>query len=368
MATKTNVIGYFNPNEYPLLLSISEHNMQIHLEPKKYIVDRTGALVNDPILNAYVGKGRLSRASDPKQQVDIVHLRPVNPAPAPGVAPTAFTHSVSQATGFQVKDGRVQPIAPAPTAVQPAVVPPPVSYNPVKAYSIEDAKRLKLIRPTRPVPEDFGAEETTGAPKSGQEIPEIRYATDSVRGPKPKPLPAELAQPATPQQAAIIQGLERAATTNPDDPNVLQRTAKSVVTEVISPILPPPAPPVPILPLSGPIPGLPKPQLTESTAPAARVSAPPIPKNPTPTTMAPLPPPPVEEAESGLVVEEDLSPEAPSAAAMLPPIPRPTGLTCPRCPSHEPFKNLGLFKRHIRKFHAEEEQTLLAPFETPVPA
>lgn len=349
MANKTSVIGFFNPNEYPLLLVVSEHNMQINLEPKKYIVDRTGALVNDPLLDSYVGKGKLSRARDPKQQVDIVYLRPVNPAPAPGVEPTPFSHAVSQATGFQVKDGRVQPVMPAQSVVPQANVPPPVSYNPVKAYTIEEAKRLKFVRPTKPVPEDFGADETTGAPKSGQEIPEIRYAVDSTRGRRPKPLPAELAQPASPQQAAIIAGLERAATVNPEDPNILRQAR--TITQV---------PAMAVLPSSGPIPGLPKPQLTESAAPAPRVRvAPPIPINPVPTQITLQAP---EEEESGLVVEEDLE----EIESPVPAPPTDESVECPRCPDKS-FKNVGLLRRHVRKYHVAEEAELLKPFETATP-
>ena len=358
--SKTSVIGYFNPNDYPIKLDISAHNMVIMLEPKKYIIDRTGHMVNDPLLDSYVGKGRLSRASDPKQQVDIVFLRPVNPTPTPGQPGTAYTHAVSQATGFQVRDGRVQPVGMQPTAVAPAQVPPPASYNPVRGMSIEEAKKLKLIRPTKPVPEDYGAEEGTGAPRSGQEIPEIKYATDTgPRGRKPRPLPAELAQPATPAQAATIAALERAASANPDEVPI--RPASGVAPIVI--------------PATGPIPGLPKPQLTETAAAPTR-TAPPIPANPQPTQMmvAALPPPPVEE-EGGLVVDEEL-PTDPTVVieSDLPTTASITaddatgGITCPKCDGHAPFKNLGLYKRHIRRYHPTEESVLLAPFGGDVPA
>ena len=363
MATnKTSVIGYFNPNDYPLLISVSEHNMQIQLEPKKYIVDRTGALVNDPLLNAYVGRGRLSRASDPKQQVDVVLLRPVNPAPTPGVPATTFTHAVSQATGFQTKNGRVEAIMP-PTTATGVAVPPPASYNPVKSYTMEEAKRLRLVRPTRPVPENYGAEETTGAPRSGREIPEIKYAVDSQRAAKSAPLPAELAKPATPQQAAIIENLQRASSVDHDDPNLLRHVAGQVANAAV----PPP-------PRIGPIPGLPKPQLTEETpaqeAKPVRVSAPPIPKNPQPTQIVNVQEEaPVEDAEPSLVVEEDLgNADAATVAVPPPPADEEDGLTCPRCPDHAPFKNIGLFKRHVRKFHPESEAVLMQPFATSMPS
>lgn len=371
---KTNVIGYFNPNEYPLQLSLAEHNMVIQLEPKQYVVDRTGRLVNDPVLDRFVGKGRLARASDQKQQVEFTLLRPVNDPST--VAPAPHQHPVSQASRFETKDGRVTAVNQVNTAPQVAT-PPPQSYNPVRGMTVEQAKALRLIKPTKPVPEDYGAEEGTGAPKAGQEIPTIKYATDSVRGRKPAPLPAELAQPATPQQAAIIQGLERAASVNPEDPDLLSQVARVAVTETVQ------APPQGMPPTTA----FPKPQLDESNvqpppvpqAPPTRISAPPIPTNPTPTVITPLPPPPQEEDEGGLVVEDELpsvSGEAqPEDApphdvevedrveeARRPAPPAKIGtIPCPKCQG-KTFATVGLFLRHVRRFHGNQESELMAPY------
>lgn len=360
MNTKTNVIGYFNPNEYPLQLSLAEFNMVLQLPAKAYVVDRTGRLVNDPVLDRFVGKGKLARASDQKQQVEITLLRPVND---PSPVPAAHQHSVSQAQRFDTKDGRVIAVNPVNTAPQVAT-PPPQSYNPVRGLTIEQAKKLHLIKPTRPVPEDFGADETTGAPKSGQEIPQIRYATDTVRGRKPAPLPAELAQPATPQQQAIIAGLERAAASNPEDPNLLSQVTRTAVVESIQPALPPPV--LDEAPLQPPPPPTP-------TAPR-RLVPPPIPTNPTPTPMTILPPPVLDDAteEGGLVVEEELTPsDAPQvpdtqaedraeASRRLPPPPPQDAIKCPIC-TNKTFAGTGLFLRHVRRYHSSQEAELMAP-------
>jgi len=362
-ATKTNVIGYFNPNEYPLQLSLAEFNMVLQLPPKGYVIDRTGRLVNDPVLDRFVGKGKLARASDQKQQVEITHLRPVNDTAA---APATHQHSVSQAQRFDTKDGRVVAVNPVNTAPQP-ITPPPQSYNPVRGLTIEQAKQLKLIKPTRNVPEDFGADESTGAPRSGQEIPTIKYATDTVRGRKPAPLPAELAQPATAQQQAIIQGLERAAQTNPDDPNVLAQVARTAVVEAIQPLQGVP-----------PVTAFPKPVLNESPAPQ-RMVPPPIPTNPQPTPMTVFPSPVLnEQPESGLTVEEELpgtpevAPEAAQevdlheedrvdAARRVPPPPSPDQVTCAAC-NGKAFANKGLLLRHVRRFHPDKEAALMATY------
>lgn len=353
---KTNVIGYFNPNEYPLQLSLAEHNMVLQLPPKAYVIDRTGRLVNDPVLDRFVGKGKLARASDQKQQVEITLLRPVNdvaPQPAP------HQHSVSQAQRFDTKDGRVVAVNPVNTAPQPAT-PPPQSYNPVKGMTIEQAKQLKLIKPTKPVPEDFGADETTGAPKSGQEIPQIKYATDTVRGRKPAPLPAELAQPATPQQAAIIQGLERAATSNPDDPNLLSQVARTAVAEAQG---------VPVTPTV-----FPKPLLTETPGPAKFVPPPP-PEQRVPTTVVSTAP---EAEASGIVVEEELpgataetAPETDlqeearvEAATRVPPPPLVTApaaeIKCPEC--GKVVTNPSKLRQHATIKHPDKLAQIMAPY------
>lgn len=351
MATKTNVIGYFNPNEYPLQIPLSDLNTVLQLQPKHYVVDRSGRLVNDPRLDAFVGKGKLARASDQKQQVDIILLRPVND---PTGVPVPHEHSVVQASRFDVKNGRVTPVMATPTAAQPTT-PPPVSYNPVRGMTVEQAKQLKLIRPTRVVPEDFGADETTGAPAAGQNIPTIKYATDSVRGRKPAPLPAELAQPATPQQQAIIQGLERSASSNIDDA-LDGDTALPVVA-------------------------LPPPVLTEATPQRqpVRMTPPPIPSNPVPTATVTLPPPTVEE-ESSMVVEDELPgaavetnstvveeaadvsrhgahPEQNVEATGEPVI----DVTCPLC-NNRAFTSLGRLQVHARAKHPDQLAQILARY------
>ena len=32
---KTNVVGYFNPNDYPMQIVVAEHNLTIQLQPKQ---------------------------------------------------------------------------------------------------------------------------------------------------------------------------------------------------------------------------------------------------------------------------------------------------------------------------------------------
>ena len=244
-----------------------------------------------------------------------------------------------------------------------AATPPPQSYNPVRGLTIEQAKQLRLIKPTKLVPEDFGADESTGAPKSGADIPTIRYATDSVRGRKPAPLPAELAQPATPQQQAIIQSLERAANQNPEDPNLLSSVTRNAVVEAIQ------APPVPGF---LPPPVLDPPPVPPLAQAPRRMVPPPIPTNPTPTQITVLPPPVLDEAtESSMIVEEELTPTSPvpetqaedlaEAARRLLPPPDADAITCPLCVGKS-YGGTGVFLRHVRRYHAAREAELMAPY------
>lgn len=380
----TNVIGYFNPNEYPLQLSLAEHNMVIQLEPKQYIIDRTGRMVNDPVLDRFVGKGRLARATDQKQRVEITFLRPVSESES-SRPPDGHRHSVSQASRFDVKDGQVVAVNPV-SAEQQTAAPRPSSYNPVRGMTVEQAAKLRLIKPTRIVPEDYGAEESTGAPKSGQEIPPIMYATDSVRGRKPTPLPAELAQPANAQQAAIIKGLEQASATNPESPNILSYVSGQAIAESAKPSLE--AANVQGIPNNT---VFPKPQLdplpSDNQGPATaqgpvRLTAPPVPANPTPTVITPLPTPTsaLGGPGSSIVVEEELPDSDKSQVDTShdvgvedrvesairpvpppPPAPKITPVKCPLC-KDKSFATTGLFLRHVRRYHPESEAELMAPY------
>src|SRR5262245_53209886 len=61
MSTRTNVIGFKNSNTWPLSISISEYNMTIPVAPKDYVRDKEGQIVNDPVLEKYVGRGMLTK-------------------------------------------------------------------------------------------------------------------------------------------------------------------------------------------------------------------------------------------------------------------------------------------------------------------
>lgn len=356
----TSTVGYFNPNDYPLQVVISEHNLTLHLQPKQWVVDRTGKLVNDPILDRYVGKGRLSRASDPAKALDVVILQPVNKQPPPGALPNTYQHPVYAATGF-VRDGNNQMIAvqATPTAPQPAV-PPPVSYNPVKAMTVEEARRLRLIKPVKNVPEEAGVADTAGQPLSGDKTPSIQYAHDLVREKAAAPAQPQaiVAQPMTEAQAALVNNLHTATALDPESPEfanqAMNQAAKALQGQPAPTVVPPPPPP----PTSAVLEKLTKP-----------LSPPPIPTNPVPTVMTPaeFPDPvltPEPTSPPNLVVEEELAPahppvEPPQKAPAVPSTaPVQSGTTCPLCPG-QTFSSPGYLLRHINRKHPDRVETLM---------
>jgi hypothetical protein len=164
----TNVAGYFNPHTYPIFVEISEINLKAELAPGSYIRDRAGRYINDPIFEPWCHAKGLSRAKSDKQ-VPIVYV----PRFVKSTRPAA---SVSQATGF-VRDtgGRTVPTFPAKPPT-----PRPVSANktPHTGMTMEAARKLGFVGKPRLVDENYGAEETNGAPGRGP-IPTMKYSMES---------------------------------------------------------------------------------------------------------------------------------------------------------------------------------------------
>ena len=353
----TNTVGYFNSNDYPMQIVVAEHNLTLHLNPKKWITARDGVtIINDPLLDNYVGKGRLSRASDKTKVIPVVRLRGVNATTPTGQVPNIYQHPVYSATGF-VRDlnGQMVPVMPQATAPQPTV-PPPVSYNPVKAMSVEQARKLRLIKPTKQVSEDDGIPDTAGlAPISGDRTPEIKYAVDTIREAKPA---AVIAAPVTGEQAAIIESMRTAQTLDPESSDYADKAAAIAVARAgVQPVLQAaPTPP----PSSARL-------LEQLTKPHTNaVVLPPFPTTPEPTVMtsAELPEPvlTIEPtlAPATLVVEDDLGkPETKPAASVT--VPKSTPVEspkCPLCPDQE-FSTPGYLVRHINRKHPERADALL---------
>jgi hypothetical protein len=358
----TNVVGYFNSNDYPMQLLVSEHNLTLHLPPKGWVVDRAKRVVNDPILDKYVGRGRLSRASNPNAKVPVVRIQAVNAVTPQGQPPTQYQHPVYSATGFQRDaNGVMSAVRPQETAPQPSV-PPPVSYNPVRAMSVEQARKLRLIKPTRPVSEDDGIPDTAGVPIPGEKTPPIKYAVDTTRDPAPAQVVT--AAPMTPEQATLVENMKVAQTLDPESPDFADKAATLAVQRA-SGVVAPSSIPAPPPPSSNPL----LTRLTRNPATAALV-APMLPVDPEPTPMTsadlpdpvltpePTPPP----SQPPLVVETEfgVSPESSTVVQAPKEGPATTPLTCPLCPKLKPFSSSGYLMRHINRFHGDRAPALLS--------
>lgn len=175
---KTRVLGYYNPNPWPVHVNLSQFGLQMqlpgHVKGKTpFILDKdTGKRINDPALEICVGKNMLEREIG----AEFVEINPI-PKSEPFRTPTQ--HTVSEATGMKESKAGVVPTF---SKAKPSLSAPPIqSTSPVGAMSREQAEKLGFIKKTRVVREST-IEDTDGSPIQGDRIPEIDYAVD-VRTP-----------------------------------------------------------------------------------------------------------------------------------------------------------------------------------------
>ena len=219
----TNISGYFNSNPWPLILWVSELNLQIQVAaapPNRFVQDDRGNRINDPILDKYCGQKMLQREVSQEPVPILLFTR--NPAAAKS---DERKSPVSSVKAF-ARDSQGRTVA-VPNDV-PETIPavPLVSTNPVRGLTIEQARKAGLARPTKLVPEDFGAPETAGAPTRGQIIPTIEYAQDlGPRAVKALKLNEELTRPlasvaSQPARQAVLRALHEGVGYDPDSPDL----------------------------------------------------------------------------------------------------------------------------------------------------
>lgn len=240
--TTTKVLGYFNPNNWPINIMISElGGMSVVLQQKgHYVLAADGKKINDPILEQHVGVHGLAREMSAKE-VPIHYIpRPVTSKPS--------ASPVSEAAGFvKGPNGQIMPVLKSAVEYVTAEA-LPMNGVPVVGMTVEMARRLKLIKPTRAVTES-SVVDTDGAPASGERLPQMDYAEDmtpgEVRrmGAKPvrpiavaAPLNPELTTPETPEQAATIASLQEAAKEDPLGVTDVARIAPNLPDEGPAPV------------------------------------------------------------------------------------------------------------------------------------
>ena len=186
-ANATNVVGYFNPHDWPISLEISELNLRLVLNPKQYITDGVGQYFNDPVFEPYCYPKGLSK-TEANSQVPIRFVPRVVRSERPA-------HSVTQATSF-VRDSQgvtVPVYNAAPAIINPET---PINKNPVMGMTVETARRLGYAGKPRLVPEDYGLTDGQGAPPD-KNLPPIKVSIES-------PPRIRTAAPLTPQVAEAL--------------------------------------------------------------------------------------------------------------------------------------------------------------------
>lgn len=330
-AQTTNVQGYFNPNGYPLTLSISSHNLTVVLNPKEWVANAAG-VVNDPILDRYVQRGMLTRVVKPSQQY------PINPLTAAAVLEAAHKVSGHSPVGEATRKAPGVPVRPAQSAAPTTPVDlaskdaqsHPESRQALTAMSMADARRLKLVRTPRVVPEDYGAEDT-GSGHRG-EIPDLIAAEDAPSPNRVRTAPVIL----DPKTKAIKEAVEVAGL-DVNDENLLVKIANLVRGNK--------AEPVPLSP--------------KANATPEKLTAPPIPEFIVANVSAT--PPPEEEVLIQESLPEPIIEEAkPEVAAPATPAPTTSSYVC--AADGRTFNDRKYLLRHIRANFQEREEELMAPY------
>ena len=306
--TSTKVLGYFNPHEYPLSLHLPELNRTLLIQAKKYITmevlvefpdkkqGKQRINVNDPLLENYVGPGKLAK-TESKEEVPITWVtRPeFAPTPTNAVEYAGTNNFKTDARGNVIGANNIRTIQTGVAA----------SHSSVTGYrSVEAAVKARAIRPAPKMVEDkTDIRETIGTnPAARQRPPTAPAPAQGSRRQTPViAAPAPNAPASSESAEAILSELTPASGVNDapiEDitPPAPGATAPGAPIEEIEPGDVPTLPPVETdlsviakaalasVRVAAPVPA-PKPA---ATAPAPKPAPAPAPRKATP----PLPPAP----------------------------------------------------------------------------
>lgn len=258
-ATTTEILGYFNPNGYPIALQLSELRMTVNLAKGEFVVDRSvpPRKVNDPRLDRYVGPYRLARELSTSGPVPIVR---VNTGQVGVTPPQGFT-----ATNTVPKPKAAAPLKPfvptrkkptpatppeRPAQVQPGssgevIVPPSDGSNRPSHFgmTMEQARTRGLVKAVKPLAEGILDNNTATAAVNAPKMSLTMDGTPAKKLPPTSRL-AAAAQGALAEDASLAEVLEAANSPLPDP-------ALSLPEPEVEPIGVTPAPQVPRMTRSG---------------------------------------------------------------------------------------------------------------------
>lgn len=205
----TNVSGYYNGAQWPIQLVISKLNVILHLQPGAFILDKKGRKINDPFFETFANNKQLQREiSDKPVPVNGVPVQTAKTAPvSDGLSVRAVTEYTHDEKGVR------HPVIPTPKEMPEQAA----NKAPIKAMTMEEARKAGLIKKIRDVPEDFGVTDTDGTPPRLTDVPRIKYAIDSSMNKKAPDLPPELLEMSEELQRSrspLLAQLKKGASTN----------------------------------------------------------------------------------------------------------------------------------------------------------
>lgn len=190
----TKISGYYNGNRWPVQLVISKYNLTLTLEAGKYILDRKGRKINDPFFESFANLKQLHRElSDTLVPVIAIPEITPNTPPSQQANPVRAVSSWTRdprGVRTPVINELPAPVQPPQQALHPAVL--ASATESVRPMSMDEARRLGLVRKIREVPEDYGVNDTPGSPPDSRTIPPIKYSVDPSINKPPPPLHREL--------------------------------------------------------------------------------------------------------------------------------------------------------------------------------
>ena len=199
----TNVKGYFNGNKWPIHVGISELNVTLTLKPGQFVETADHRKINDPLFEAYTKPFQLNKELSPTP-VPLITV----PRPTATTTGNGHVHSVSAVSKYaQDSKGVRHPVIPQQKP-QPV---PTANTSSLKVMTMEEARNQGYVGKARPVPEDYGAEDTGAGVGSAQSIPDIKVAMESnPRIRTQGQLPPELLAGNIPaQNAALVTNLQQ---------------------------------------------------------------------------------------------------------------------------------------------------------------
>jgi hypothetical protein len=183
--SSTKVVGYFNNNRWPVIISISAVNVNLTVSPRvpgrndNYVIDRdTGKKINDPLLERFVGPDMLSRETSKTEVPLLLFPRPVQHVTDAHQHGVASSNQVIKDSRGIVQDSSFDGVIARNTGVPGGG--PSNSGHSVATYTVEEAVKKRIFRPVI-IPDDSNApKETDGQPARGDNLPPLMVARDAT--------------------------------------------------------------------------------------------------------------------------------------------------------------------------------------------